>query len=163
MANSKAQAARAASSERFRASGLSVNNAAPLLPCPIRPLPNRRRSNLGGKPAPASLIAPPFGLRQCRHLRSAGVGIAAAPKEMPRKYWRNMPETALVGAMVTAASAMGGNAQKAWEAIRAEAMHCTRCHLYQCATQTVFGEGPLDASILFVGEQPGDQEDLAGR
>jgi uracil-DNA glycosylase family protein len=31
------------------------------------------------------------------------------------------------------------------------------------ATQTVFGEGPLDASIMFVGEQPGDQEDLAGR
>ena len=30
-------------------------------------------------------------------------------------------------------------------------------------TQTVFGEGPLDASIMFVGEQPGDQEDLAGR
>ena len=33
----------------------------------------------------------------------------------------------------------------------------------QAATQTVFGEGPLDASIMFVGEQPGDQEDLAGR
>ena len=32
-----------------------------------------------------------------------------------------------------------------------------------CATQTVFGEGPLDAEIMFVGEQPGDQEDLAGR
>ena len=40
---------------------------------------------------------------------------------------------------------------------------CTRCDLYKCATQTVFGEGPLDAAILFVGEQPGDQEDLAGR
>jgi uracil-DNA glycosylase family protein len=58
---------------------------------------------------------------------------------------------------------VGGNAQKSWEAIRSEAKHCTRCHLYQCATQTVFGEGPLDATILFVGEQPGDQEDLAGR
>ncbi len=40
---------------------------------------------------------------------------------------------------------------------------CTRCRLYKCATQTVFGEGPLGASILFVGEQPGDQEDSAGR
>jgi len=47
--------------------------------------------------------------------------------------------------------------------VRAEAMHCTRCDLYKCATQTVFGEGPLDAQIVFVGEQPGDQEDLAGR
>jgi DNA polymerase len=42
-------------------------------------------------------------------------------------------------------------------------MGCTRCHLYECGTQTVFGEGPLDAKIMFVGEQPGDQEDLAGR
>jgi uracil-DNA glycosylase len=42
-------------------------------------------------------------------------------------------------------------------------MHCTRCDLYKHATQTVFGEGPLDARLMFVGEQPGDQEDLAGR
>ena len=40
---------------------------------------------------------------------------------------------------------------------------CQACHLCRGATQTVFGEGPLDASIMFVGEQPGDQEDLAGR
>ena len=44
-----------------------------------------------------------------------------------------------------------------------EARGCTRCDLYKHATQTVFGEGPLDARIMFVGEQPGDQEDLAGR
>ena len=55
------------------------------------------------------------------------------------------------------------NVEKSWKAVRAEAMHCTRCPIYKCATQTVFGEGPLDARILFVGEQPGDQEDLAGR
>jgi uracil-DNA glycosylase len=42
-------------------------------------------------------------------------------------------------------------------------MACTRCPLHGPATQTVFGEGPLDASLLFIGEQPGDQEDLAGR
>jgi uracil-DNA glycosylase len=59
--------------------------------------------------------------------------------------------------------ATGGNAKKAWEALRAEAAHCTRCGLYKCATQTVFGEGPLDADIMIVGEQPGDQEDLAGK
>ena len=44
-----------------------------------------------------------------------------------------------------------------------EARGCTRCELYKCGTQTVFGEGPLDARLMFVGEQPGDQEDLAGR
>lgn len=57
----------------------------------------------------------------------------------------------------------GGNLRVSWEALMAEARKCTRCELYKCATQTVFGEGPLDAAILFVGEQPGDQEDLAGR
>jgi uracil-DNA glycosylase len=44
-----------------------------------------------------------------------------------------------------------------------EAAACTRCPLYRHATQTVFGEGPARASIMLVGEQPGDQEDLAGR
>jgi DNA polymerase len=40
---------------------------------------------------------------------------------------------------------------------------CTRCPLHQEATQVVFGEGPKDAEVMFVGEQPGDREDLAGR
>jgi DNA polymerase len=40
---------------------------------------------------------------------------------------------------------------------------CTGCPLYREATQTVFGEGPADASLMLVGETPGDQEDLAGR
>jgi DNA polymerase len=55
------------------------------------------------------------------------------------------------------------NLRTAWEAVREESKRCTRCDLYKCGTQTVFGEGPLDARIMFVGEQPGDQEDLAGR
>ena len=57
----------------------------------------------------------------------------------------------------------GGNLRTAWERLLADARQCTRCDLYKHATQTVFGEGPLDATICFVGEQPGDQEDLAGR
>src|SRR5947209_17147118 len=57
----------------------------------------------------------------------------------------------------------GGNARAAWEALLKDARKCTRCDPYRYATQTVFGEGPLDAQIVFVGEQPGDQEDLAGR
>src|SRR4029079_12322090 len=55
------------------------------------------------------------------------------------------------------------NLRSSWEALLADARQCTRCDLYKFATQTVFGEGPLDATIMFVGEQPGDQEDLAGR
>jgi len=57
----------------------------------------------------------------------------------------------------------GGNLRASWEALLKDARRCTRCDLYRHATQTVFGEGPLDAAIMFVGEQPGDQEDLAGR
>jgi DNA polymerase len=55
------------------------------------------------------------------------------------------------------------NIRTAWENLLEEARGCTRCDLYKYATQTVFGEGPLDAPIMFVGEQPGDQEDFAGR
>jgi probable DNA metabolism protein len=44
-----------------------------------------------------------------------------------------------------------------------DASNCRRCPLYEPATQTVFGEGPADASVMFVGEQPGDQEDTIGR
>lgn len=57
----------------------------------------------------------------------------------------------------------GGNLRASWEALLKDARRCARCDLYRHATQTVFGEGPLDAAIMFVGEQPGDQEDLAGR
>jgi DNA polymerase len=44
-----------------------------------------------------------------------------------------------------------------------ETSSCRRCRLYEPATQTVFGEGPADAAVMFVGEQPGDQEDTIGR
>ncbi|HEY4174492.1 MAG TPA: UdgX family uracil-DNA binding protein [Rhodopila sp.] len=44
-----------------------------------------------------------------------------------------------------------------------EASGCRRCPLYEPATQVVFGEGPPDAPVMFVGEQPGDQEDTIGR
>lgn len=106
----------------------------------------------------------------------ARVKIGAMLKEMPKKYWKNMPETALVPELVagaqkreremvatSAAELAGGNATRSWESLRAEAMHCTRCTLHAHASRTVFGEGPLDARIVFVGEQPGDQEDLAGK
>jgi probable DNA metabolism protein len=108
----------------------------------------------------------------------ARIKVGAMLKEMPRKYWKNMPETALVPELIAGAQAreaamietaraaqgtIGGNSQIAWEALKEEAMACTRCHLYKHATQTVFGEGSPTASMMFVGEQPGDNEDLAGK
>jgi DNA polymerase len=119
----------------------------------------------------------------------ARLKVGAMLKEMPKKYWRNMPETSLVQPLIAGARQRelemidrsvakeglanaleaerriepGANVRASWEALLKEARGCTRCDLYKCGTQTVFGEGPLDASILFVGEQPGDQEDLAGR
>ncbi|UAX98447.1 UdgX family uracil-DNA binding protein (plasmid) [Ensifer adhaerens] len=47
--------------------------------------------------------------------------------------------------------------------IEREAHGCQRCDLYRNATQLVFGEGPPDARLVLVGEQPGDKEDVAGR
>jgi uracil-DNA glycosylase family protein len=47
--------------------------------------------------------------------------------------------------------------------VREAAAHCTACHLYKRGTQTVFGEGPKGASIMLIGEQPGDYEDVAGK
>lgn len=96
-------------------------------------------------------------------------------REMPRRYWKNMPETALIPELIAGAQAresrMIDTARRtpstsgagAWEALREEALGCTRCPLHRHATQTVFGEGPIDAALMLVGEQPGDQEDLQGR
>ena len=119
----------------------------------------------------------------------ARLKVGARLKEMPKKYWRNMPETSLVQPLIANARSRElemidrsvakqgledalvaeralqprSNVRASWEELFREARKCTRCDLYKCATQTVFGEGPLDASIAFVGEQPGDQEDIAGR
>ncbi|WP_242127107.1 UdgX family uracil-DNA binding protein [Sphingobium sp. Sx8-8] len=107
----------------------------------------------------------------------ARLKVGAMLSEMPRKYWRNLPEATLIPGLVAGAqareaamiatppkpAARQGNADAAWQALRDEATGCTRCPLYRDATQTVFGEGPVDAPLMFIGEQPGDQEDLAGR
>jgi uracil-DNA glycosylase family protein len=58
---------------------------------------------------------------------------------------------------------MPSAAAEALEAVAAEAASCTLCPLHRNATQTVFGEGAAGAKLMLVGEQPGDQEDLAGR
>src|SRR5438477_5790263 len=50
-----------------------------------------------------------------------------------------------------------------WTAVRDEARLCRACDLWRPATQTVFGEGPVHAPVMLVGEQPGDKEDIAGK
>ncbi|RWX09793.1 DUF4130 domain-containing protein [Rhizobium hidalgonense] len=122
----------------------------------------------------------------------ARLKLKAMQAEMPKKYWKNLPEADLIPGLIASAEskvrAMAAREatqslpfhdrlQEAarnlpaepealagtLEALRAEAAVCTRCPLYEKATQTVFGEGPRDAKVMFVGEQPGDQEDIAGR
>ncbi len=56
-----------------------------------------------------------------------------------------------------------GSPLAVFEETRAAARFCRNCHLWEPATQTVFGEGPVPARIMLVGEQPGDKEDIAGK
>ena len=60
-------------------------------------------------------------------------------------------------------SADDGQPNDRLDSLRREAASCQACPLWKDATQTVFGEGPPDAEIMFVGEQPGDREDREGR
>ena len=53
--------------------------------------------------------------------------------------------------------------QKSLKAFRDAATDCKGCELWKRGTQTVFGEGTRRAEILFVGEQPGNEEDLSGK
>ena len=118
----------------------------------------------------------------------ARLNVAMMRKEMPRRYWHNLPEAVLIQPLAALAHersmtmiqkapteparkgrAAAGPAEASaadtptLDALRSQAAQCTRCQLYRDATQTVFGEGPTDAEVMFVGEQPGDQEDLQGR
>lgn len=119
----------------------------------------------------------------------ARLKIKAMRSEMPKKYWRNLPEASLINPLIAKAArstramidsgpaeaklsrqhrnepmeAAKNLKQGSIAQLRAEADHCRDCHLWKDATQTVFGEGPQDARIMLVGEQPGDKEDLAGK
>jgi DNA polymerase len=122
----------------------------------------------------------------------ARLKLKAMQAEMPKKYWRHLPEADLIPELIANAEAnVRAMAERAVsdpplfhyrlrenapalpqimpaeagtiDGLREEARHCQRCPLHCTATQTVFGEGPPDARIMMVGEQPGDQEDLAGR
>ena len=107
-------------------------------------------------------------------------------QEMPQRYWKHLPEAQLIpgllrdaGARVAAMDARPAEPARrripapvpngapaplpGLPALRTAARECRACPLWQPATQTVFGEGPQDARIMLVGEQPGDAEDLSGR
>ena len=110
----------------------------------------------------------------------ARIKLNAMRAEMPVKHWPTLPETALIpdllrdapkrvdtmikhaeGTAVTAADFVPATDDLA--EVAAASHFCEGCDLHKDATQTVFGEGPPDARVVFVGEQPGDQEDLAGK
>ncbi len=116
----------------------------------------------------------------------ARLKVKAMGAEMPRKYWKNLPEAELIAPLIaearkvedtmveaapTPAKRLADYAypepdlppDDALAALRREAAGCAVCDHACHATQTVFGEGPLDAAIMVVGEQPGDREDIAGR
>ena len=121
----------------------------------------------------------------------ARLKVAMMKSEMPVKYWRNLPEAELIAPLIRGAREMEAKMiervasqppsrhlrQQARDVERVEdtteiagladaraaVQGCQRCPLYEFATQAVFGEGPEHADVMFVGEQPGDQEDLAGK
>jgi DNA polymerase len=119
----------------------------------------------------------------------ARLKVKAAQTEMPKKYWRNLPEASIIKPLIIGAEGAAGakiadaatepyKPQKRpeppmtrklaapaedIETLREQAAECRACHLWKHATQTVFGEGPQQAQVMLVGEQPGDKEDLAGK
>ena len=104
----------------------------------------------------------------------ARLKIGAMVKEMPRKYWKNMPEAALIPELVAGAQRRESEMVAAGElefeerpdtleAIDRAIHECRKCPIGALDNQAVMGEGPLDAALMIVGEQPGDQEDQAGR
>jgi uracil-DNA glycosylase len=112
---------------------------------------------------------------------------------MPKKYWRNLPEAPLIGSLIATAQArsqqmveaaptvsrrrsvakavsgclppglLGEPKIESLTQLAVEGRACQRCPLHECATQAVPGEGPANARLMLVGEQPGDEEDIAGR
>lgn len=109
-----------------------------------------------------------------RHHYAGIFNPARLKTEMPTQ--RNPPEASLIKPLPESAEPPTG-AKRAvteppmvrkktddeLETLREQAADCRACPLWKDATQTVFGEGPQNAPIMLVGEQPGDKEDLAGK
>lgn len=93
-------------------------------------------------------------------------------QHLPTHRWSSLPEASLIPDLLARAAPRVGGMLGGGEhvprsrelpVLRAAAATCTACELCGPATQTVFGEGPVGAALVLVGEQPGDREDLAGR
>ncbi|UAB77038.1 UdgX family uracil-DNA binding protein [Erythrobacter sp. SCSIO 43205] len=104
----------------------------------------------------------------------ARLKVGAMLSEMPKKYWKNMPEAELIPQLIAGAQAREAGmvaagarevreSPKSLEAIAQGISACRDCPIAECGTRAVMGEGAPGASLMIVGEQPGDQEDLAGR
>jgi DNA polymerase len=115
----------------------------------------------------------------------ARTNLRAMQKEMPKRYWRNMPETAAIPGLVAGAEArvadmIARTAEPSTKRAPEKALAARLARepgslaelnriiaasepLVPGATRAVLGEGPIGAPIAFVGEQPGDQEDRQGR
>ncbi|MDQ6706380.1 MAG: UdgX family uracil-DNA binding protein, partial [Acidobacteriota bacterium] len=107
----------------------------------------------------------------------ARVKVKAMKAEMPVRHWATLPEAQLIPDLL--AQAGGRTSRMAKEQLpsarlfvpenatlhelKHAAAGCRACSLCENATQTVFGEGPVNARVVVVGEQPGDSEDLQGR
>ncbi|UYH51698.1 UdgX family uracil-DNA binding protein [Candidatus Kirkpatrickella diaphorinae] len=74
-----------------------------------------------------------------------------------------IPDTPMTQHHAGASKAPEPNRESRFAQLRAHAVDCAACDLCDIGTRTVFGEGRLDAKIMLIGEQPGDQEDLSGR
>lgn len=102
------------------------------------------------------------------------IDLAGMQRHMPKKHWATLPELRLLPALqadavqheharvAEARTPVALDVPRELSALRAAAAGCTACPLFAQATQTVFGEGPTDAALVLVGEQPGDVEDRRG-
>ncbi|MCZ8369616.1 MAG: UdgX family uracil-DNA binding protein [Porphyrobacter sp.] len=104
----------------------------------------------------------------------ARLKVGAMLSEMPKKYWKNLPEAELIPQLIAGAQAReatmvaaGARAERARPASLAEIAQsitaCRDCPIADCGTRAVMGEGAPSVPLMIVGEQPGDQEDLTAR
>jgi DNA polymerase len=102
----------------------------------------------------------------------ARLKVSAMLSEMPKKYWKNLPEAELIPQLIAGAQAReaamvaaGARAERVRPQTLAELAQgmaaCRDCPIADCGTRAVAGEGPLQAALMIVGEQPGDHEDVA--